>query len=688
MSWRDRPAGERIARARQSASRAREDAGAVMRRSLGSPALFAIVYSTVAAGIYFSLGSVADHALGLTPVVFLLAALFFVLTVMTYVEGASLHQERAGATVFARYAFNEFWSFVAGWAILLDFVILVAITAFTATNYLAAFWSQLGHGTVEVVAAVAIIVLVAGVNVMGVTATRLRALVGLTVVDLAVQAVVVIMGLVLVFSATRAFSGVHLGTWPSWSDLVFALAVAAAAASTGLDASSGLAGEVAIGRRGLKRLVVSRGASVIVLYLGVTLVALSALPAPHGSTELGSRYMDAPLLGVVGQYDVVGEAMRYVVGAVGGLVLIGGANASMLGLSRLAYSLATNRQIPSAVGRLHPRRATPVVVIAIAAVLAIGIVVPEDLDFLIGIYAFGAMLAFTIAHSAVVVLRFREPARDRPYAMPLTIRVAGGSIPLPAVLGAVLSGAGWISVLVFHSGARVVGLAWLAGGLVLYVVYRVTEGKPLFRRVTVPAAALTREAHEAEFGSILVPLLGTPLDDDIVQTAGRLAGEEREDEGVSGAIIEALWVFQIPMALPIDAALPEHQLQEARRALARAKAVGEEYEGVEVATATVRARRVGQAIVDEARRRGVEVIVLAAEPPSRIRGGALLGGRGGPLDNYVGEVTRYVIDKAPCRVILTAPPAEADGAAAEADGHPAVDGERPPAADEQAERSR
>src|SRR5205085_9855630 len=129
--------------------------------------------------------------------------------------------------------------------------------------------------------------------------------------------------------------------------------------------------------------------------------------------------------------------------------------------------------------------------------------------------------------------------------------------------------------------------------------------------------------------------------------------------------IEALWVFQIPMSLPIDAALPEHQLQQARKALARAKAVGEEYEGVEVATATVRARRVGQAIVDEARRRGVEVIVLAAEPPSRVRGGALLGGRGGPLDRSVGEITRYVVEKATCRVILTAPPAsEADGSRA------------------------
>ena len=119
------------------------------------------------------------------------------------------------------------------------------------------------------------------------------------------------------------------------------------------------------------------------------------------------------------------------------------------------------------------------------------------------------------------------------------------------------------------------------------------------------------------------------------------------------------------MALPIDARLPEAQLERARAALRRAKAVGEEYEGVEVATATVRARRAGQAIVEEARRRGVEVIVLAAEEPSRIRGGALLGGRGGPLDNFVGDVTKYVVSKAPCRVILTAPPAP-DGRAGRA----------------------
>lgn len=655
-----------------------QTAEVAIRRSLGSPALFALVYATVASALYFSLGSIADHAGGLTPVVFGLAAVFFVLTVMTYVEGASLHQERAGATVFARYAFNELVSFVAGWAILLDYVILVALTALAATNYLGAFWSPLGHGKTEAAVAIAIVVVVAVANVVGPSPKRMRRIAMVSFADIGLQVLVIALGFALVFDADKLLDPIHLGSAPRWSDAVYALVIAAAAASTGLDASSGLAGEVAIGRRGLRRLVAARAGTVLLVYVGVSLVALSALPVHDGHTALGGRFLDAPLLGVVGSYSShmwLDHGLRYLVGAVGAVVLIAAANSATLGLARVGYSLATNRQIPSAVGRLHPTRSTPVVVIAIAAALAITLVLVGDIEFLIGIYAFGAMLTFTIAHISVIVLRFSEPERDRPYRMPLAVRVGGGSVPVPAVVGALLAAAGWVSIVILHAGARNVGSAWMAFGIALYVVYRLTEGKPLLKRVTIPAKALVKEAPEAEYGSILVPLLGTPLDDDIMQTAGRLARDEAEAEPGEddGARIEALWIFQIPLALPLDAALPDSQVQAASRALAHAKEVGEEYGGVEVSTAKVRSRRIGQAIVEQAKRFGVEVIVLGAAPPSRIRSGALLGGRGGPLDNYVSDVTRYVIDKAPCRVILTAPPAE-DGAAPLADGAvPATD---------------
>src|SRR5215210_570377 len=125
----------------------------MFRRTLGQPVLFAIIYTVVAAALYFSLGVVADRALGLTPFVFLVAGAFFLLAAMTYVEGASLHQDRGGSTVFARYAFNEVVSFVAGWAVLLDYIILVAVAAFSATNYLAAFYKPLGDGTPELLLA-------------------------------------------------------------------------------------------------------------------------------------------------------------------------------------------------------------------------------------------------------------------------------------------------------------------------------------------------------------------------------------------------------------------------------------------------------------------------------------------------------------------------------------------------------
>jgi len=631
----------------------------VRDRPFSYRALFAVIYTTSVSSVYFALGVVARHANGLTPVVFLIAGLFFGLAMMTYAEGASMHPERGGSAVFARYAFNELVSFVAGWAIFLDYTILIAVTALTVPAYLAAFWAPIGRGTLEVAVALAVIALVAVDNLTGVSAGRIRTRLVITIGDLIVQALIIVLGFALVFDAHNLTASIHLGTAPSWSDLAFALPIAVIA-FTGVEAAASIAGEVSATRAQIKLLVGPGSALIVLIYVGISLVGVGALPVHDGVTALGTTHIKAPLLGVAEAFHPkwLADVLKYMVAIGGALGLFAAAGAAMLGVSRVGYSLATNRQIPSAIGRLHERWGTPYVIIAAAAAAAAGLVLPTNLEFLVGIYAFGALLAFTIAHVSIIALRFREPDRERPYSVPWSIAVSGGSIPVPAVIGAIASGLGWIALLVFHTGARYVGLAWLLSGVALYVGYRKSQQKPLLKRVTIPERALRYEALEPEFGSILVPILGTPLDDDIIQTAGRLAGETRDDIESEGAVIEAIWVFEIPLALPMDAPLPDAQVKRAREALGRAKLVGEEYEGVEVATAIVRARRAGEAIVREARRRGVEAIVLAAEESSRVRGGSLLGGRGGPLENYVGDVSRYVIAKAPCRVILTAPPAD------------------------------
>ncbi len=644
----------------RSAARSR----VIVKRSIGSPRLFAIVYTSLASAIYFSLGVIAGHALGLTPVVFLLAALFFGLTALTYVEGASLHQDRGGSTVFARYAFNELVSFIAGWAVLLDYIILIAVTTYSATQYLRVFWHPLGNSTEALLLSLAFIAWVVLANIRGFGGRRARRIGMLVIGDLALQLLIVVLGLVLFFDPHTLLAPINLGSAPTWSGFIFALTIAAIA-FTSLESAAGLAGEVRISRAGLRQMVASGTATVVLGYVGIALVAVTALPVHDGHTELASRYLDDPVIGIVTQMHPhwLAQSLMYLVGALATLTLIAAANSAMLGLSRLAYSLSTNRQIPSGLGRLHPQRSTPYVLIVLAGVIAAGLAASENLDFLVGLYAFGAMLAFTIAHLSICKLRYSEPDRDRPYKVPLSIRCRGGELPLPAVFGALVSGAGWLAVMVVHEPARYVGLGWMAGGIALYVVYRRADETSLLRRVTVSPQILRSEpaAERYDYGSILVPLLGTSLDDDIVQTAALLvSGEPTDDAAIDTATIEAVWMFVIPMSLPLDARLPEAQVKHARQALARAKAVGEEYTGVQVATATVRTRRAGYAIVDEARRRGVEAIVLAAEEPSRIRGGARLGGRGGPLEDFVGDVTKYVVAKATCRVIVTAPAAGDD----------------------------
>jgi APA family basic amino acid/polyamine antiporter len=643
----------------------------VSPRTLSARALFGLVYTMSVSSVYFALGVVARRALGLTPVVFLVAGVFFSLASMTYVEGAALHRERGGSSVFARYAFNELVSFVAGWAILLDYAILLAVTAFTATNYLAEFSAPVGHGALELVVAIGTIAVVALVNVRGVSVRQLRRGLVVALADIAVQLLVIVLGLVLLLHPGAIIDSIHLGSSPRWDDTIYALTIATIA-FTGLEAAASLAGETETTRAGLHRLVGPGVGTIMLVYVGIAVVGVSALPVAGGPGAFHERDIEAPLLSVAAAFHPawLASVLRDAVAVTAVIGLLAAANSSMLGISRVAYGLATNRQIPSALGRLHPTRGTPFVLIGLAALVAAALTIPADIDFLVGIYAFGAMLAFTIAHLSIVRLRYREPERERPYRVPLSIRVRGGSLPLPAVVGALLSGAGWLTVLVLHAGARYVGLGWLLGGLVLYVAYRRSDGNPLLKRVTIPERALRREPARAEFGSLLVPIFGNPLDDDIVQTAGRLAGDVGDDVDEEGATIEAIWVFEVPMSLPIDARLPEAQVKRAQEALRRAKAVGEEYEDVHVATAMIRARRAGEAIVREARRRGVEAIVLAAEEPSRVRGGALFGGAGGPLDNYVGDVTKYVLRKAECRVILTAPAAEPRAAAVASDAAP------------------
>jgi APA family basic amino acid/polyamine antiporter len=350
--------------------------------------------------------------------------------------------------------------------------------------------------------------------------------------------------------------------------------------------------------------------------------------------------------------------MRWVVALVAAPVLFWASTTAMLGVSRHIYTLAINRQIPSWLGKLNGRYATPHVAITLSGLIAIGLVVPTDVKLLAGLYAFGAMLAITIAHLSILRLRATEPERLRPFRVPWNVSWRGARLPLPTLFAALLSALAFLSVLAFHDRARWVGGGWMLFGLLFYVVYRkLVEGTSLTRRVSVTERALTKQVPEISYRSLLVPVFGTELDDDIVATAGRLAAAEQEGgDGGAGSRLALVYVVEVPLAVPLEAGLPAEREAEARRALERARDVAEEYEDVAVSTEAIRARKVGAGIVEAARRSAAEAIVIGGEPPTKIRGGATLGGIGAAKPAEIGAATEYVLKKAPCQVLLTAPP--------------------------------
>ncbi len=634
-----------------------------IQRGLGVPALFVAAYSAVGFSIYFALGVVADRGLGLTPLIFLASGLLFALTTLTYVEGGAMLRERGGSSSFARHAFNELVAFIAGWAILIDYLIVIALAALSVPHYLEPISERFGRPGLEIPIAALVIVAVCLLNAFNVTGRgKQRSLAFLALADLALQLAVIVVGLLAVLHPDRLTDQLELFSHPDFKDIVYALVVAMLAYA-GIEAASDLAPDIRVGRRDLRRVATVGALAVPLVYAGMAAIALMALPVvggPHGpETALGGQWVEEPVLGVVSAFHPhgVAEVMRWMVMIIAVPVLFWAANTSMLGVSRHIYTLAINRQIPSWLGKLDRRHSTPYVAIAICGVIAFGLVVPTNVKVLAGIYAFGATLAITIAHASIIRLRVGAPDKSRPFRIPWGMRWGNATLPVPAMIAAVLSGLAFLSVLAYHSTARWVGIGWMAFGLTFYVIYRkVFEGTSLTRRVSVTEAALTKQMPEVEFRNILVPVFGTALDDDIVATAGRLATAEQEDGGGGESRIEVVYVLDVPLSLPLDAKLPQEREERARRVLARAREIGEEYEDVDVSTEVIRARKVGAGILEAARRLGSEAIVIGGEPPSKIRGGGRYGGIGAAKPEEIGAATEYVLKKAPCRVLLTAPP--------------------------------
>src|SRR6476619_2439167 len=249
-------------------------------RTLDAPALFSIAYGEIASSIYFALGIIAFHALGFTPVILLLTGALFLLVSLSYAEGTAAIRETGGAATFVRIAFNDLWGFVTGWALFLDYLIVIALSALYVPHYAAAAMFTTVNKPWDVVAGCGVIVGIAAFRLLR-NRRLFRFAVVVALIDLATQLLLVILGLALLFSPHALNQGTSLGTNPSWHSIAFALPLALLA-YTVLETVANLAEEVRRPGRDLPRsLFIGIGAVVLVTVL-IELVAISDYPAPNG----------------------------------------------------------------------------------------------------------------------------------------------------------------------------------------------------------------------------------------------------------------------------------------------------------------------------------------------------------------------------------------------------------------------
>ena len=603
-----------------------------LERVLGTGALFSTAYGNVGSSIYYALGLVAGYALGMTPVVFLIAGLIFAATAATYAEATVMYPEAGGSSSFARHAFNEFWSFFAAWGQMLTYIITVSISAFFVPHYLAVFWEPLGESPGDIVVGIGVVVLLGALNIFGVReAAGLN--IFLALADFLTQLLLVVVGIVLVMSPETLVDNVDFGTYPTVSDFLVAIPVAMVA-YTGIETISNMAEEARDFGKTIPRAVGAVVFAVAVIYAFLPAVAMSAMPVVNGETALAEEFAGDPVLGVVENMDLgaLQGAAEVYVGILAATILFIATNAGLIGVSRLTYSMGQHRQLPEALRQLHPKHRTPYIAIMVFGAIACVTIIPGQADFLGVIYAFGAMLSFTVAHLAVIKLRFSQPDRERPWRGPGNITLRGRDVPLFAVFGGLGTGLAWVVVTVLDVRVLVSGVVWLAIGITTYVWYRRRLGLSLTdtAKVVVPKPIVE---HEVEYQSVLVAFEDSQYSASAVRTAVRVAARRRRG-------IHVLVTITVPNSSPIDAPLPEQEAL-AQETIDSARVLG----GRRVTGhwEKVRPGQAGRRVIDEAHEIEARAIVM---PRPRKRAGTSLFGR----------TLETVLEERPCRVIIESEP--------------------------------
>jgi basic amino acid/polyamine antiporter, APA family len=461
-----------------------------LKRTLGVLGLFSAGYGDVGSSIYYGLGLVAIFALGATPVALGIAGIIYIFNALTYAEGGAMIPEAGGSASFARRAFNLMVGFSSGWALLLSYVATMAISAYTIPPYLSYFWPILKEPAVGTGVSIGIIAFLMLINIIGVReSTRINLI--FIIVDIGTQIALIILGIVLILAVHPDILAQHMfgpGNWPSTKSLIYSIAIASLC-FTGVETVSQLGEETRLPAKRIPRAYIMMMVVVLVIFSGVSIVALSAM-TPQVLGDPVNGWARDPVAGIANNLpsDSLNSIFSPLVAVLAASILLVGANAGLLGISRLTFNLSSHKQFPEILSKIHPRFRTPYIAILAFGIVAILILLPGIASIesffigLGGLYVFGDLLCFAFAHLSILVLRVKEPQTDRPFKLGWNIKIKGWELPLTAILGLLATFTVWIIVIITQPYSRWAGFIWMALGLIVFFIFRRRKKLPLIDR--------------------------------------------------------------------------------------------------------------------------------------------------------------------------------------------------------------
>ncbi len=461
-------------------------------------------YADVGADIFIALGLVAFYAAGGSPLAFAIASITYICTGLAYAELASIYPYAGGAQVYAMKAFNDIVGFIAGWAIMLDYIVCTALFSLAATGYLSFFFPILRAISLPIhllglnleipmvgIISFLLVIILLFLNISGIReSSKFNEI--LVTVGLVVQGTILVFGFLLAFRLSEFLNQILiLGSSISFSHISYAFSnvsiqnqnfiygvTLAMTSFIGIESIAQAAEETKRPYRWIPRASKLSIISVIVFAIGLSSISLGIMPWE----DLAAAQAN-PVAKLAQSIPIIGIYLGPIIALAGFSICYVSSNTGIIGASRVVFSMGRFNLLPRWFFKIHPKFRTPYRTIIVFGLLGASLAIIGELHFIADLYNFGALLSYVIVNVCLIVLRNKEPEAYRPWKLKgdMTLKIGNKHfiIPVVSLIGAISCFILWFLVIMYHSGGRIFGTIWIIIGLIVYLISRKRSNMPI-----------------------------------------------------------------------------------------------------------------------------------------------------------------------------------------------------------------